>query len=101
MARPVPTSDYCPVPLPDYREWPVAEMRARAAEFYDFMRKRHTVRDFSPRPVPRDIIEQCLLAALATERRQSPALALRRDRRFQHQANGSAKPRRRREAGLL
>ena len=38
-------------------------MRARAAEFYDFMRKRHTVRDFSPRPVPRDIIEQCLLAA--------------------------------------
>jgi nitroreductase len=38
-------------------------MRARAAEFYGYMRKRHTVRDFAPRPVPRDIIEQCLLAA--------------------------------------
>ena len=38
-------------------------MRARATEFYDMIRKRHTVRDFSARPVPREILEQCLRAA--------------------------------------
>ncbi|MGH6876043.1 MAG: nitroreductase family protein [Rhizomicrobium sp.] len=38
-------------------------MRANAQAFYDEMRMRHTVRDFSPRPVARDIIETCLLAA--------------------------------------
>ena len=38
-------------------------MRHRAKRFYDLMRKRHTVRAFSSKPVPRDIIEQCLLSA--------------------------------------
>ncbi|EBU7498362.1 nitroreductase family protein, partial [Salmonella enterica subsp. enterica serovar Typhi] len=38
-------------------------MRAGAQDFYHFIRQRHTVRDFSTRPVPRDIIETCLLAA--------------------------------------
>jgi nitroreductase len=55
--------DFRPVPLPDYSEIPVDEMRARARAFYDRIRRRHTVRDFSDRPVPRDIIETCLLAA--------------------------------------
>ncbi len=55
--------DYVPVPLPHYAELPVEEMRRRAHDFYAGIRTRHTVRDFSPRPVPRDIIEQCLLAA--------------------------------------
>ena len=36
----------------------------RAADgFYDLMRKRHSVRDFSARVVPRDIIENCIRAA--------------------------------------
>jgi iodotyrosine deiodinase len=55
--------DFRPVPLPDYREIPVEEMRARATSFYEAIRRRHTVRDFSDRPVPRDIIETCLKAA--------------------------------------
>jgi nitroreductase len=55
--------EFRPVPLPDYSELPVDEMRARARAFYDHIRTRHTVRDFSDRPVPRDIIETCLLAA--------------------------------------
>lgn len=51
------------VPLPNYREYPVEEMRQRAADFYADIQRRRTVRDFSERPVPMDIIENCLLAA--------------------------------------
>ncbi len=51
------------IPLPGYEELPEAEMRARAAAFLARMRRRRTVRDFSDRPVPRDIIELCLRAA--------------------------------------
>jgi nitroreductase len=57
------TTDYRPIPLPDYRELPVETMRANAQAFYEEMRRRHTIREFSTRPVPRDIIETCLLAA--------------------------------------
>jgi nitroreductase len=38
-------------------------MRQRAAEFYADVRRRRSVRDFSDRPVPRDIVEDCLRAA--------------------------------------
>ncbi len=38
-------------------------MEKRAAEFRAEMQRRRTVRDFSPRPIPRAVIEQCLLAA--------------------------------------
>lgn len=51
------------VPLEGYREIPEDDMRAAAHEFLGSMRRRRTVRDFSDRPVPRDIIEDCLLAA--------------------------------------
>lgn len=51
------------VPLDEYRELPVDEMRRAATEFLESMRRRRTVRDFADRPVPRDIIESCLLAA--------------------------------------
>nr|WP_051124891.1 nitroreductase family protein [Sphingomonas sp. PAMC 26605] len=40
-----------------------AEMIARAKGFYQEIKRRHTVRDFSDKPVPRAVIEQCLLAA--------------------------------------
>lgn len=56
-------TSYTPIPLPDFVEFPVEEMQARAAAFHDMIRRRHTVRDFSNRPVPREILEQCLLAA--------------------------------------
>lgn len=39
------------------------EMRARAQAFFETMRTRRTVRDFSPRPVPRDIIVTALRTA--------------------------------------
>lgn len=52
-----------PVPLPDYVEYPQEDMRRRAQAFYDEIRRRHTVRDFSDRSVPRDILETCLRAA--------------------------------------
>jgi iodotyrosine deiodinase len=56
-------TEYQPVPLPDFREYPVEDMRARAQAFHEDLRRRHTVREFSSRPVPRDIIETCLRAA--------------------------------------
>jgi nitroreductase len=42
---------------------PEPEAVRRASAYYDEVRRRRTVRDFSPRAVPRGIIEQCLLAA--------------------------------------
>jgi len=56
-------SDYPTIPLDRYREYPVEEMRDRIAEFYADIDRRRTVRDFSDRPVPRDIIETALQAA--------------------------------------
>ena len=56
-------NDYPFVPLPDYREFPVDEMRRRLSEFYDSVNRRRTVREFSDRPVPRDIVENALRAA--------------------------------------
>ncbi|MBE7474938.1 MAG: nitroreductase family protein [Anaerolineae bacterium] len=51
------------MPLDQYREYPIETMKQRAADFYADMRRRRTVRDFSDRPVPREVIEHCLLAA--------------------------------------
>jgi len=56
-------ANYTPIPLPDFVELPVPEMRDRATAFYEAIRKRHTIREFSTRPVPREILEQCLRAA--------------------------------------
>lgn len=50
------------VPLTSFQEYPVEEMQKRALEFYEMIKRRRTVRDFSDRDVPRDIIENCLLA---------------------------------------
>jgi nitroreductase len=38
-------------------------MEKRAADFRAEMQRRRTVREFSPRPIPQAVIEQCLLAA--------------------------------------
>lgn len=56
-------SNYPTIPLADYREYPVDEMRQRLNDFYVDINRRRTVRDFSDRPVPRDIIETALRAA--------------------------------------
>jgi nitroreductase len=51
------------IPLPAYREYPIEEMKRRAAEFHSGVQRRRTVREFSDRPVPREVIEDCLRAA--------------------------------------
>jgi nitroreductase len=50
-------------PLSGYRSYPEDEMRRRAREFYEELRRRRTVRHFSPNPVPRAVIEDCLRTA--------------------------------------
>lgn len=50
-------------PLKGFVEYPVDEMRRRAADFTADLRRRRTVRDYQRRDVPRDVLEQCLAAA--------------------------------------
>jgi nitroreductase len=47
----------------DFVEIPPDEMLARARGFATALQRRRTVRDFSNRPVPRQIIEECIRAA--------------------------------------
>lgn len=49
--------------LAGYQELSVDEMRRRVGEFHAEIRRRRSVRDFSSRPVPQDLIERALLAA--------------------------------------
>lgn len=56
-------SKYPFIALPGYEEYPIEEMRKRLVDFYGDMNRRRTVREFSDRPVPRDIIEDALRAA--------------------------------------
>ena len=51
------------IPLNTYREYAPKDMSARATAFYEEIRRRRTVRQFSARPVAREIIETCLRAA--------------------------------------
>ena len=55
--------NYEPLPLPDRQDLTDEAMRAAAELFYDRMRRRHTVRQFSDRPVPLDVIERCVATA--------------------------------------
>jgi iodotyrosine deiodinase len=50
-------------PLSTYRSYSPEEMIARARAFYEDIKRRRTVRDFSDRPVPREVVEYALLAA--------------------------------------
>ena len=49
--------------LGDFIDRDDAGMRARAASFFEDIRRRHTIRDFAPDPVPREVIETCIAAA--------------------------------------
>jgi nitroreductase len=62
MAVPTPPP-FVLEPLKAWREYPPVEMAQRAADFYVDIARRRSVRDFDTRPVPRAVIEQCLLAA--------------------------------------
>ena len=51
------------LPLTTYRKVSVDQMRCRIKVFRDDMLRRRTVRQFSSRPVPREVIEACLQIA--------------------------------------
>ena len=52
------------VPLNDFREYPIEEMRQRMADLLSEARRRRSVRHFSSRPVPRDVVEDCIRVAM-------------------------------------
>lgn len=54
---------YEPLALPDRHDLNDAEMAAAAQAFFEHMRKRHSVRAFSDRPVARGVIEDCVRTA--------------------------------------
>jgi nitroreductase len=55
-------SPYRPVPLA-FERLPEPEMLARARAYADAMQRRRTVRDFSPEPVPVEILDHAIRAA--------------------------------------
>jgi len=54
---------YKPIPLPHRFDFTDQKMIERAKRFYEFSKNRHTCRFFSGRDVPREVIDNCLLAA--------------------------------------
>ena len=62
-AEPPPESVPQFVPLSSWIERQPDEMRERARAFYEDVRRRRTVRDFSDRPIPSDVVEDCIRAA--------------------------------------
>ncbi len=55
------SADY--VPLEGYENLNTFEMQARAEAVYETLLKRRTIRDFSDKAVPQEIIESCIKAA--------------------------------------
>jgi len=51
------------LPLTTYQEYPQDEMQRRAQAFADEMHRRRTVREYSDRPVPRQVIVDAVRAA--------------------------------------
>ena len=54
---------YQALPLPDRVQKPDDQALADALAFRDYMKKRHSVRDYATRPVPEAIITACIEAA--------------------------------------
>lgn len=57
------SAPYQPIPLPDRSSLSDDAMIARSRDVLARMRTRHTIRDFSDRPVPREIVENCVTVA--------------------------------------
>lgn len=51
------------IPLSNYRQYSESEMLKKSKGFYENIRNRRTVRDFSDKPVLKEVIENCLKAA--------------------------------------
>ena len=55
--------EYKFVRLSTYQEYPPEEMKKRSEQFYADLKRRRMIREFSSRPVAKEIIENCLMAA--------------------------------------
>jgi nitroreductase len=51
------------IPLRNYTQYSESEMLKKSKGFYESVRNRRTVRDFSDKPVPIEIIENCIKSA--------------------------------------
>lgn len=51
------------IPLEGFREYSGEELKLRSAEVYADIKRRRTIRDFADRPVPIQVIENCLRTA--------------------------------------
>jgi nitroreductase len=54
--------EYAPIPY-EFNTLTEAEMQAQAEAFYQAIKTRRTVRDFSNKPIPASVIEQAILSA--------------------------------------
>ncbi len=57
------SNDQAPSIALEFMERPCTEMRQRAKEFYQLLSNRRTVREFSQRPIPEEVLEDCLRSA--------------------------------------
>lgn len=55
--------EYQALALPDRADFTDAEMLQHAEDFYAHIKTRHTIRDYIDRPVAKEVIEACILAA--------------------------------------
>ena len=51
------------IPLTDFKEFSSDEMINRSESFYNQVKQRRTVRDFSDKPVSKEVIENCIRSA--------------------------------------
>lgn len=51
------------IPFKNYVGYTENEMKQRSKDFYELVNKRRTIRNFSDKKVPREIIENCIKAA--------------------------------------
>ena len=56
-------SKYKFIPLNDFKEYSPEDMIKRSESFYNQIKQRRTVRDFSDKPVSKEVIENCLRTA--------------------------------------
>jgi len=51
------------LPLTSYKKFSKEETVTRSIDFYEDTKRRRTVREFSSETVPKEVIENCILAA--------------------------------------
>jgi iodotyrosine deiodinase len=56
-------SKYNFIPLNDFKKYSPEEMIKRSESFYNQIKQRRTIRDFSDKPVLKEVIENCIRAA--------------------------------------